>query len=89
MTPNSDACFNCSLLKAPSSLSNFRRCTDSALGPLLLVLNFQRPWYSASCFAARERFFLLPLLVVLLVSSVLLVLTGGLSYVAPFVYALF
>ncbi len=40
-------------------------------------------------FAAREKFFLIPLLVVLLLSSVLLVLTGGLSYVAPFVYALF
>jgi len=40
-------------------------------------------------FAAREKFVLVPLLVVLLISSVLLVLTGGLSYVAPFVYALF
>ena len=40
-------------------------------------------------FCARERFFLAPLLLVLLGASVLLFATGGLSYVAPFVYALF
>ena len=40
-------------------------------------------------FAKRERFFLAPLLFVLLAASVLLLLTGGLSYVAPFVYAIF
>jgi hypothetical protein len=40
-------------------------------------------------FSHRQRFFLWPLLIVLLLSSVLLLLTGGLSYVAPFVYALF
>jgi hypothetical protein len=40
-------------------------------------------------FVDSRRWFLLPLLLVLLLSSVLLVLTGGLSYVAPFVYALF
>jgi hypothetical protein len=40
-------------------------------------------------FCGRERFFLAPLLIVLLLASVLLLLTGGLSYVAPFVYALF
>ncbi len=40
-------------------------------------------------FSRRERFFLAPLLLVLLVASVLLLLTGGLGYVAPFVYALF
>jgi hypothetical protein len=40
-------------------------------------------------FSRRERFFLAPLLLVLFVASVLLLLTGGLSYVAPFVYALF
>lgn len=39
-------------------------------------------------FASRQRFFLAPLLLVLLVAAVLLVLTGGLSYVAPFVYTL-
>lgn len=40
-------------------------------------------------FAHRERFFLAPLLAVLLFAAVLLVLTGGLSYVAPFIYAIF
>lgn len=40
-------------------------------------------------FAHRQRFFLAPLLLVLLVAGVLLALTGGLSYVAPFFYAIF
>jgi hypothetical protein len=40
-------------------------------------------------FFDSQRFFLVPLLLVVLLASVLLVLTGGLSYVAPFVYALF
>jgi hypothetical protein len=40
-------------------------------------------------FATRERFFLMPLLFVLLVSGMLLAATGGLSYVAPFFYAIF
>ena len=40
-------------------------------------------------FTHRERFFLAPLLAVLLAAAVLLILTGGLSYVAPFVYAIF
>jgi hypothetical protein len=40
-------------------------------------------------FATRQRFFLLPLLVVLLLAGILLLLTGGLSYVAPFVYTIF
>lgn len=40
-------------------------------------------------FMHRQRFFLLPLLLVLLLSGVLLLLTGGLSYVAPFWYAIF
>lgn len=40
-------------------------------------------------FAHRQRFFLAPLLIVLLLAGILLVLTGGLSYVAPFVYAIF
>lgn len=40
-------------------------------------------------FAHRRRFFLAPLLIVLLLAAILLVLTGGLSYVAPFVYTLF
>jgi hypothetical protein len=40
-------------------------------------------------FAHRQRFFLAPLLLVLLVAGVLLVATQGLSYVAPFFYAIF
>lgn len=40
-------------------------------------------------FSRRERLFLAPLLIVLLIASILLLLTGGLSYVAPFVYTLF
>jgi hypothetical protein len=44
-----------------------------------LVLHFVHP----------ARFVLAPLLLVLLCAGVLLWLTGGLAYVAPFVYALF
>ena len=44
-----------------------------------LVLHFLHP----------ARFVLAPLLVVLLLAGILLWLTGGLAYVAPFVYALF
>jgi hypothetical protein len=40
-------------------------------------------------FLRRGRWLMLPLLIFVLVSGVLLVLTGGLSYVAPFVYAVF
>ena len=40
-------------------------------------------------FAHRERYLLLPLLVVLLLAGGLLLLTGGLSYVAPLVYTIF
>ena len=40
-------------------------------------------------FMTRHRLVLLPLLVVLLFGGILLLLTGGLSYVAPFVYTLF
>jgi hypothetical protein len=40
-------------------------------------------------FARRERFFLVPLLVVLLLAGLLLAATGGLAYVAPFFYAIF
>jgi hypothetical protein len=46
-------------------------------------------WGLLAHFASRQRFFLAPLLVVLLLSGVLLALTGGLSYVAPFFYAIF
>ena len=44
-----------------------------------LVLHFLHP----------ARFVLAPLLIVLLLAGILLWLTGGLAYVAPFVYALF
>lgn len=40
-------------------------------------------------FTRRGKWFLLPMLLVLLAAGVLLVLTGGLSYVAPFVYSIF
>ncbi len=40
-------------------------------------------------FAHRQRWFLLPLVLVLLCAGALLLLTGGLSYVAPFVYSIF
>jgi len=40
-------------------------------------------------FASRQRWFLVPLLLVIFASGVLLVATGGLSYVAPFVYSIF
>jgi hypothetical protein len=40
-------------------------------------------------FASRERFFLAPLLVVLLLAGLLLAATGGLAYVTPFFYAIF
>lgn len=44
-----------------------------------LVLHFLHP----------ARFVLAPLLLVLLLAGILLSLTGGLAYVAPFVYTLF
>jgi uncharacterized membrane protein YqhA len=40
-------------------------------------------------FLSRRRWFLVPLLVVLLLAGVLLIATGGLSYVAPFIYSIF
>lgn len=40
-------------------------------------------------FTKEGRFILLPMLLVLLLGSILLVLTSGLAYVAPFVYTLF
>ena len=40
-------------------------------------------------FTSRQKLFFIPLLLVLLLASLLLVVTSGLSYVAPFVYALF
>ena len=40
-------------------------------------------------FIKPSRRFMLPLLLFLMVSGILLIVTGGLSYVAPFVYAVF
>ncbi len=40
-------------------------------------------------FTRRGRLFMLPLLLLVMVSAVLLIVAGGLSYVAPFVYAIF
>jgi len=40
-------------------------------------------------FASRQRWFLVPLLLVLLCAGVLLIATGGLSFVAPFIYSIF
>ncbi|MEO8813569.1 MAG: DUF5989 family protein [Caulobacteraceae bacterium] len=40
-------------------------------------------------FTGRGRLFMLPVILFILISAVLLVLAGGLSYVAPFVYAIF
>lgn len=40
-------------------------------------------------FGGRHMLFFVPLLCVLLLASLLLVVSSGLSYVAPFVYALF
>ena len=40
-------------------------------------------------FARRQKLVLLPLLIVLLLAGILLMLTGGLSYVAPFIYSIF
>lgn len=40
-------------------------------------------------FISRRRWFLFPILLVLLLAGLLLLATGGLSYVAPFVYSIF
>ncbi len=40
-------------------------------------------------FASRQRFYLAPMLIVLLLAGILLVATSGLSYVTPFIYTLF
>ena len=40
-------------------------------------------------FTGRGRLFMLPLLLFILLAAVLLVVAGGLSYVAQFVYAIF
>ncbi len=40
-------------------------------------------------FARRQRLFLLPIIILLLLAGVLLFATTGLGYIAPFVYTLF
>lgn len=40
-------------------------------------------------FAKRQGYFFVPLVMVLLLAGILLLLTGGLSYVAPFIYTAF
>ena len=40
-------------------------------------------------FASRGAWFLIPFVLILLLAGVLLILTGGLSYVAPFLYGIF
>ena len=57
----------------------FRRLGARARTILRLILHFLHP----------ARFVLAPLLIVLLLAGILLSLTGGLAYVAPFVYTLF
>jgi hypothetical protein len=39
-------------------------------------------------FSRGRKLVLLPLLIIILLSAVLLILAGGLSYVAPFVYSI-
>jgi hypothetical protein len=40
-------------------------------------------------FLREGRWFLIPFVLILLLAGVLLLLTGGLSYVAPFLYSIF
>jgi hypothetical protein len=40
-------------------------------------------------FIKQQRLIFIPLLIVLLLASLLLLITQGLAYVSPFVYALF
>ena len=56
-----------------------RRLVDRLISAARLVAHF----------AGRGRWFLLPLVIVLLAAGVLLLVTTGLSYVAPFVYSIF
>lgn len=56
-----------------------RRLAARAKTVLQLIRHFLHP----------ARFVLAPMLIVLLLAGILLWMTGGLAYVAPFVYALF
>ena len=40
-------------------------------------------------FVSERKFFFVPLLLLLLMAGLLMLVSGGLSYVAPFVYTLF
>jgi hypothetical protein len=40
-------------------------------------------------FVAARKWFMIPLLLVILLAGMLLLATGGLSYVAPFLYTIF
>ena len=64
---------------APPRRGRLRRLASRAVTVGRIVLHF----------TGRGRWFLLPLVIVLLLSGVLLALTSGLSYVAPFVYTIF
>ncbi|MFV8754559.1 DUF5989 family protein [Nannocystaceae bacterium ST9] len=64
-------------IRKPPSLA--RRLLARSKTVAQLILHFLHP----------ARFVLAPMLIVLLLAGILLWLTGGLAYVAPFVYALF
>lgn len=63
----------------PQRPGTLRRLAARLRTAARLVLHFLHP----------ARFILAPLLIVLLLAGILLSLTGGLAYVAPFVYTLF
>jgi|GEM_PF-6383362 len=54
-----------------------------------LRLRMSTAWQLVALFARKGRFFLLPLVAVLLMGSVLLVLTELFPAFAPFIYAVF
>lgn len=66
-------------IERPPRPGLLRRMGARARTLVRLVAHFLHP----------ARFILAPLLIVLLLAGVLLWLTGGLAYVAPFVYTLF
>jgi hypothetical protein len=66
-------------LQRPQRPGLLRRLGARARTVARLILHFLHP----------ARFVLAPLLIVLLLAGILLTLTGGLAYVAPFVYTLF
>ncbi len=58
-------------------------------GTVLFLTRLATVGQMAGYFASGRRIFMLPLLLLILLSGLLLILAGGLSYVAPFVYAIF